>query len=385
MKPGVVYLDNSASAPIDPSAAETLRRTELELAANPASVHSGGVRAALAVERARTQIASRIGCAADELVFTSGGTESNNWAIKGALWAAAESGRDEIVISSVEHPSVLEPARWLAARKLARLIILPVTGEGLVSIEEARKAVSPRTALVSVMHANNEVGSIQPLAELCRVARDAGALFHTDACQSFLREDIDVHALGADLMTLNSHKIHGPKGVGALFVRRGLKIEPLQHGGGHENGLRSGTLNTAGIAAFGEAVSLFRREESRRIAALRDRLILALTEAFPALVIHGPVGRRRQAGNVNFRIPGFQGRRLFDELNRRDILVSTSSACHSARNTPSHVLKAMGASDEEAHESIRVSLGRFNSERDLDALVEALLEITREEGLHDSD
>jgi cysteine desulfurase len=364
-----VFLDNAASTEPDPAVLDVMAGVQRDLYANAASIHSAGVGAARAVERARILIAERLG--GDTLVFTGGGTESNNLALKGAVWAR---GGGHLVISAIEHPSVTEPARWLEGTGQASLTVLPVDREGFVDPAAVEAALRPDTALVSIGHANSEVGTVQPIDAIGRLCRARGVLFHTDACQSFLREPLPLEHV--DLVTVNAHKIHGPKGVGALWVRRGVKLAPLLHGGGHESGMRSGTLNAPAIAGFGEAVRRFDREAPERMKKLRDQLHAGFREAFPNGRIHGAPSARL-CSNSNLGIPGVQGKRLLEELDKRGVRISTSSACHSTKLTPSFVLKAMGYTDEEAHEAIRLTLGRFTTARDIERVLGALVELAR--------
>ncbi|MCK6531202.1 cysteine desulfurase [Myxococcota bacterium] len=367
-----MFLDNAASTPVDPAVAARMDEVQRTLWANPSSVHVPGARAMREVERARVRIAERIGASPEEVHFTSGGTEANNLALKGAVWAT--SGSAHLVVSCVEHPSVLEVAAWLEGTGQARVTRLPVGGDGRVSVPDVEAALSDGTTLVSVMHVNNETGAIQPIGEIGRLCRQRGVVFHSDSCQGFLKARLDVAEQGLDLLTLNAHKVHGPKGVGALFVRRGVPLAPLLHGGGHEGGLRAGTLNVPGIAGFGEAVARFGEGEAARMGALRDRLLGGLRRDFPRARVHGPEGARI-CGIVNFALPGIPGKWLFQRLDARGIQVSASSACHSASLTPSPVLKAMGLTDDEANEALRVSIGRFTGAEEIDRFLEALREV----------
>jgi len=361
---------------VDEAVTERMAEVQRSLYANAASVHGPGVRAARAVEVARARVAAGLGCDPDEVRFTSGGTESNNLALKGAVWAAPPGDR-HLVVSAIEHPSVLEAAAWLEDTGQARVTRVPPDGDGRVRAGDVAGALEPRTVLVSVMHVNNETGAIQPLAEIGRVCRDRGVLFHSDACQGFLKAPLAPRAWGLDLVTLNAHKVHGPKGVGALWVREGVRIAPLLHGGGHEAGLRSGTVNVPGIAGFGEAVARYGETDVARMRVLKSRLVEGLARAFPALRWNGPPDLTACAV-VNFSLPGHTGKWLFQQLDRRGIHVSPSSACHSTKLTPSHVLLAMGRTDEEANAALRVSIGRFTTADDVDRLLAALAEVAPE-------
>ena len=368
-----VYLDHAASTPVDPEAHARVQRVSA-IAGNPASVHAAGVEATREVERARSRIAGVIGCEPDELLFTSGATEANNLALKGVV--LGQRGRvPHLLVSAVEHPSVTEPARWLAEAGFARLTMLPVDGEGRLRPEALADALDADAVLVSVQHANNETGVLQDLSSLARVCRRAGVLLHVDASQSLCKAPLDVRALGIDLLTASGHKLHGPKGVGILYVREGVPLVPLLHGGGHERGLRGGTLNAPGIAGFGEAVVRYSAADREYIAGLQRYFEAGLRTRFPDVRIHGEAAPR-VANITNFALPGRGGKALFLDLDRRGILVSASSACHSTLLTPSPVLIAMGYTEAEANEALRVSFGRGTTAAELDALLVTLTELT---------
>lgn len=364
------YLDCAASTPVDDAVTARMIDVQRRLGANPSSVHKAGLRAAREVEGARIRIAERIGCAPERITFTSCATEANNLAIKGAIWSPERRGA-HLVISSVEHPSVHEVATWLERTGQASVTRLPVDAAGRVRPADVEAALRPDTALVSVLHVNNEVGTVQPIAAIGALCRARGVLFHTDACQSFLKVPIDLAALPVDVLTLNAHKVHGPKGVGAMYIREGVALEPLLHGGGHERGQRSGTLNVAGIAGFGEAVARWPEGEDARVAALRARAVEGLRALRADLRLNSPAeGAVPQILNVAF--PGRSGKALFQDLDRRGIQVSASSACHSTKLTPSHVLLAMGQDPATADEALRISFGRFTTDTDVDTLLAAL-------------
>jgi len=347
---------------------------QLEFDANPSSIHSAGIRAARELEMARIHLGARLGCDPDQVTFTGGATEANNLAIKGAVWSA-DPGDKHLIVSAIEHPSVLKVAKWLAKTGQARLTILPVDQNALVRCEDLEAAIEPATILVSIMHANNEVGVVQPIAEFARICRENGVLFHTDASQSFLKTPIDMDAWGIDLLTVSGHKVHGPKGVGALAMKKGVCVTPLLHGGDHESGLRSGTPNVAAIAGFGVAVSRFTDGELRRIATLREQLVRGLHEAFPNIRKHG-WGAAQVPTIVNVGIAGWTGKDLAKALDQKGLLVSASSACHATLLTPSHVLKAMGQTDHEADEALRISLGRFTTSENIATLLRVIIEVT---------
>lgn len=371
-KAGVrVYLDHAASTPVDEAAAAKAEAVG-RIAANPASVHAAGVQATREIERARVRIADALGASPEELLFTSGATESNNLALKGVAFGRRAGGPlPRLLVSAVEHPSVLEPARWLADAGFVRLTVLPVDGHGRVRPETVAAELDADCILVSVQHANNETGVIQPVGEIGRLCRAAGVLFHVDASQGFRKAPLNVVTDAVDLLTVSSHKLHGPKGVGLLYVRDGVVLVPLLHGGGHERGIRGGTMNAPAIAGFGEAVLRYTPAESARVAALQADFEARLRARFPGVRILGDeVARIPTVTNVAF--PGRSGKAAFLELDRRGILVSASSACHSTLLTPSHVLLAMGASDDQANEALRISFGRTTTTADVDALIDAL-------------
>ena len=365
-----IYLDCAASAPMDPGVAEVMAHVHTHQGANPSSIHSAGVDAMKQVELARMCIAVALGGGPEELIFTGSATEANNHAIKGVVWAA-EGDKKHVIVSSVEHPSVLEVARWLASSGQIELTVLPVDPTGLVQAAEVARALRPHTVLVSVMHVNNETGAAQPIEAIARICAEHGTVFHVDATQGFMKLPLHARRQGIDLITVNAHKIHGPKGVGALLCRKGTALAPILHGGGHEMGHRSGTLNVAGIVGFGEAVARYEKTEQTRLATLRSRLIAGLEEFCPNLRIHGP--RVGGSGTIlNLGIPGYQGKWLATQLDRHGFMVSASSACHATKLTPSHVMIAMGLTEAEADEALRVSFGRFTQTQHIDQLLDAL-------------
>lgn len=371
-----MYLDNAASAPLDAAVALRMAEVGRQRSANPASIHRDGLRAAREVEAARLTLGEGLGVDPSALIFTSGATEANNLAIKGVLWASPPTRR-RLLVSAVEHPSVLEPARWLAEVGAAELALLPVDREGRVRQEALAALLDPRVALVSVQAVNNETGVVQPIAALAATCRAAGAPLHVDATQALCK--LPPRAFTADLITVNAHKIHGPKGVGALYAAPGLPLCPLLHGGGHEGGLRAGTLNTAGVVGFAEAVARYPEAEGARLFRLRCTLLQALRARWPSLRLNG--SEPDSAGSIlNVAWPGTPGKALFQALDRRGIRCSASSACHATKLTPSPVLLAMGQSPEQADEALRLSFGRFTTEADLEALLAALEAILGEEG-----
>ena len=374
-----IYLDNQSSTPLDPRVLESMLPYFTEHFGNPHSEsHVYGTNAAAAVERARAEVAALVGADPREIVFTSGATESNNLALKGAAHFAREHPtagpvRNHIVTLATEHKCVLESCRALE-REGFSVTCLPVEKSGLVALDALAEAVGERTLLVSVMAAHNEVGVLQPLAEIARLAHETGAIFHTDAAQAAGKVPLDVAAMGVDLMSISGHKIYGPKGVGALYIRRRprVRLVPLIDGGGQERGLRSGTLPTPLCVGLGRAATIAgaeMAEEASRLLRLRQRLSDGLMRRVPGLVLNGDP-ERRLPGSLNFTFPGLTAPDLIEACP--GIAISTGSACTSAAVEPSYVLRAMGLSDEEANGSIRLGLGRFTTAAEVDFAIDAL-------------
>jgi cysteine desulfurase len=371
-----IYLDNQATTPCDPRVVQAMLPFFTEHFGNPHSAeHAMGRYAEEAVETARGHVAALIGADAREVVFTSGATESNNIAIKGAARHAARSGdeRRRVVTVATEHKCVLESVADLAAEGFEP-VVLPVGRDGLVEAEAVRAALEVPTLLLSVMAVNNEIGVVQDLAGLAALARGAGALFHTDAAQAAGKIPLDAAAMGIDLLSISGHKLYGPKGVGALYVRRRprVRLAPLFSGGGQERGLRSGTLPAPLIVGLGEACRIARaemEEEGRRIAGLRDRLLDGLRRALPGLALNADAARRIP-GNLNLTFPANTAQGMMAALP--DLCVSTGSACSSAEVEPSYVLKALGLDDAAAARTLRIGIGRFTSPSDIDAAVAML-------------
>lgn len=364
-----IYMDGHATTRVDPRVVEAMLPYFDERYGNAASRHhQHGWVARDAVADARAAVARLVGGTARELVFTGGATESNNLAIKGAVDASRDRG-NHIVTLETEHRAVLDPCAALEQRG-ARVSYVPVRGDGLVDPAVLEQAMTPGTVLVSVMTANNEIGVLQPVDELARVARRHGALFHTDAAQAAGRVPTDVVRDQLDLVSLTAHKIHGPKGVGALFVRRGVELTALLDGGGHEGGLRSGTLNVPAIVGFGRAAELCLAEmdtEAARLAALRDRLSDRLCRSLSGVHINGST-TARLPHNLNVSFDGVDGDQLLTGLG--GVAVSSGAACTSSRREPSHVLRSLGVSEARSRASIRFGLGRFNTEAEVDQVVE---------------
>lgn len=369
MNPRPIYMDYQATTPVDPRVVDAMLPYFTEHFGNAASrLHSFGWRAQEAVERARQQVADLIGAHLREIVFTSGATESDNLAIKGVAEAYREKG-DHIITVATEHRAVLDPCRRLAASGF-RVSVLPVQADGLIDLQTLSDAIEPRTILISVMSANNEIGVLQPIASVGAIARDRGILFHTDAVQSIGKVPFNVGTLSVDLASISAHKMYGPKGVGALYVRRGqprVELGPMLDGGGHERGLRSGTLNVPGIVGIGEAAELAGREmidEGDRLRALRDRLA-ALLDRVGGVTVNGSVSDRLPH-NLNVSVAGVEGHELL--LGVTEAAISSGSACSAAHAEPSYVLKALGVNDDLARASIRFSLGRFTQPDEVDVV-----------------
>jgi cysteine desulfurase len=373
---GRIYLDHHSTTPCDPRVVEAMMPYFTTHFGNAASrTHAFGRAAAEAVERARGQIADLIHAHPSEIVFTSGATESNNLAIKGVLDFYKTKG-NHLVTVATEHPSVLDACRALEKEGRARVTVLPVKPDGLLDLDVLRAALTPETVLVSVMAANNEIGVLQPVAEIGRLCHERGVLFHTDAAQALGRIPLDVGEMAVDLMSMSAHKVYGPKGVGALHVRKRnprVRLTAQIDGGGHENGMRSGTLPVPLIVGFGEACAIAGREmaeEANRLLALRERLRRRIFEAFDHVRLNGSL-ERRLPGNLNVSFEYVEGESLI--LGMADVAVSSGSACASAKLEPSHVLHALGLSEPLARSSVRFGIGRFNTEEDIDRAF-ALLE-----------
>jgi cysteine desulfurase len=369
-----VYMDYHATTPVDPRVVEAMVPYFGERFGNASSrTHTFGQQAAEAVDRGRTEVARLIGARARDIIFTSGATESNNLAVKGVVAARRERG-DHIVTAVTEHHAVLDTCRRLEREGL-QVTYLPVQRDGLVDLDRVRDVLTDRTVLMSVMAANNEIGVLQPIAEIGRLAQERGILFHTDAAQAAGKVPFDVAMLPVDLVSFTAHKLYGPKGVGALYIRRRtprLPMVPLFDGGGQEQGLRPGTLNVPGIVGFGRAAALCLEEmavESARLGALRDRLLAGLRERAGRITVNGSLTARLPQ-NLNVSIPGVEGEALLLALG--DIAVSSGAACASGSAEPSYVLKAIGLDDDLARASLRFGLGRFTTDEEVDYVVDRL-------------
>ena len=368
-----VYLDHAATTPVDPEVAELMARVLRDVPGNPSSIYAEGRRARALVDRARDEVAQAIGAEPTEIVFTSGGTEADNLALRGVL-KAREGEADGIVTTAIEHHAVLDTAHDLEAHGQARVTVLAVDRDGRVTSGGVRAAIDGRTAIVSVMHGNNEIGTLQPIVSIGAVCRDAGVTFHSDAVQTVGALEVDVRALPVDLLSVNAHKFYGPKGVGALYVRKGTRIATVQTGGGQENGRRTGTENVAGVVGLGAAMRIAtskRAAESARQTALRDRLIVGVRARIPDATLNGhPTDRL--PNNASFCFSGTQGEALVVSLDLEGFSASSGSACTSGNTDPSHVLLAIGLERDLAQGSLRLTVGRDTTEADVDALIAAL-------------
>ena len=367
-----IYLDHNASTPLAPEVAAVMRRAMVDGFGNPSSPHWGGMPARELVEKGRRQVAGLLGCAPEEVVFTSGGSESNNFALKGAFFARAGKAA-HIVTTRVEHPAILTPCRFLE-KLAARVTYLPVDSTGSIDPDDLRKAIVADTILVSVMHANNEVGTIQPIADCAAIAGEHGVPFHTDAAQSVGKIPTLVGDLGVDLMSIAGHKVYAPKGVGALYVRKGVSLESLIHGAGHEGGRRAGTESAMLTAALGAACDLAADLSGmERVRALRDRFWIALQDRFGNSVALNGHPKQRLPNTLNVSFVGRLGADILAQLD--GVAASTGSACHAGRVELSPVLEAMGVAPEVGMGAIRFSLGRTTTEEEIDAVTARLSDI----------
>ena len=365
-----IYLDNAATTKVDKKVIEAMLPFFDKKYGNASSLHSFGREAKEALEKARAVIKKALNAESYRIIFTSSGTESNNLAIKGIAFANSKKG-NHIITTKIEHECVLNACRWLEEKGF-KVTYLDVDKEGFVNPEELAKAIRKETILVSIIHGNNEIGTIQNLRELGRICRGKKVYFHTDACQSFTKVPIDLKKGNVDLITINAHKINGPKGVGALVIRDGIDIEPLLHGGGQENGLRSSTENIAGIVGFAKAVEISSNKDSVKIEKIRNYLIRKVLK-IKDVKLNGP-NNNRLCNNANFSFKNIEGESIVLYLDKKGIAVSTGSACSSKSLEPSHVLIAIGLKPEEAHGGIRISLSKETTKKEIDYTVKVLKE-----------
>ena len=366
-----IYLDHAATTPVAEEVAEAMKPFFSEKFGNASSLHAFGKEAKQGLENARNIMAKAINARPSEIIFTSGGTESDNLAIKGVAFANKNRG-NHIITSKIEHPAVLEVCRWLEKNGF-KATYLGVDKDGFVNPQDVEKAITKETILVSIMHANNEIGTIQNIEEIGKICRKHKVYFHTDAVQSFGKLGIDVRKMNIDLLSASAHKIYGPKGTGLLYVGQDVKIEPIQHGGGHESGLRSGTENVAGIAGFAKAMELSNKNmksENERETKLRNKIIKDVLEIKGAHLTGHP--EKRLCNNASFYLEGIEGESFLMRLSEKGIAVSTGSACSSHSLEPSHVLTAIGLRPEQTHGSLRITLGKDTTEQDIEYSAEQI-------------
>lgn len=367
-------MDHSATTPVDPEVLEAMLPYFSEKFGNPSSLYTVGREARRAIEESRQKIADLIGAKKEEIIFTGSGTESDNLAIKGAAYKNRKKG-DHIITSSIEHHAVLHTCKYLETKGF-KINYLPVSREGLVNPADVERAITPNTILITIMHANNEIGTIQPIEEMGKIAKEKNIPFHTDAVQTAGKIPISVDALGVDMLSMSAHKIYGPKGVGALYLRKGIHIEPQLHGGGHERNMRSSTENVPGIVGFAKAAELAKeRLPDAKTANLRDSLIKGVLGIKESYLNGHP--KKRLPNNANFRFSYIEGESMILNLDMKGIAASTGSACSSTSLEPSHVLLAIGLRPEEAHGSLRLTLGRENTQEEVDYVVSELSEIVK--------
>lgn len=370
----MIYLDNNATTPLDPAVADKMCLFLKEHFGNPSSLYPIGREVKKIINEDREIIAQALGANRNEIFFTGSGTESDNFAIRGVLDAYPK--KNEFITSAIEHPAVMNTAKYLEKNGI-KVTYVPVDKYGMIDIDFLKDSVTPKTALISIMHANNEIGTIQPVEEISKIAKEHDVLLHTDAVQSFGKIDVDVNKLGVDLLSISAHKIYGPKGIGALYIRKGTKICPLIYGGHQEQEMRPGTENTIGIVGFGEAVRLFRKQgdkDKKLIEKLAEQLKKGIEEKIPHIKFNGHE-KKRIKGTLNFSFFGLEAEAILLSLAVKDIYVSTGSACSEGAEETSHVLSAIGLKPEIARSSIRMSLGRFNTEKDVEIVIDDLPEI----------
>ncbi len=367
-----IYLDYAATTPTHPDVVKAMLPYFTEVFGNPSTIYSCGQEAKGAIGEARVKVADLIGARDEEIVFTSGGTEADNFALKGAAFANENKG-NHIITSSIEHHAVMETCKFLEGRGFS-VTYLPVDAYGLIDPDDVRKAITDKTTVISVMHANNEIGTIEPLAEIGKIAREAGIHFHTDAVQTVGHIPVDVNDLGVDLLSMSAHKLYGPKGIGALYIRKGTRLVSFMHGGEQERRRRASTENTPGIIGFGQAVDLAQQEmveEEKRLTYLRDKLIKGIMEQIENTRLNGHPSKRLP-GNVNVCIDFVEGESICLNLDLESICASTGSACSSTSLEPSHVLLAIGLPPEQVHGSLRLTLGKWTAEEEIEQVLGSL-------------
>jgi cysteine desulfurase len=372
------YFDYAATTPVHPEVSKAMQPYLDTVYGNPSSIHAFGQEAKAAITQARDLIAKYINAMSEEIVFTSGGTEADNFALFGVAEAMAKKG-NHIITTAIEHHAVIETCKFLEKHRGIKVTYVQVDKNGLVDPEDIIKAITPQSILISVMHANNEIGTIEPIAEIGKIAREKGIYFHTDAVQTFGSLNLDVEKLNIDLLSASAHKLYGPKGVGLLYIRKGVRILPFLHGGEQERMRRASTENVPGIVGFGKAVELAMQEKQERhqhVTILRDKLIKGILEKIDESQLNGHP-TKRLPNNVNVTLKYVEGESMLLNLDLEGIAASTGSACSSGSLEPSHVIKALGVSPEVAHSSLRFSLGRLNTDEDAEYLLEALPRIVK--------
>ncbi|MDD3985159.1 MAG: cysteine desulfurase NifS [Methanobacterium sp.] len=370
-----MYLDHSATTPMDPEVFKAMKPYFIDSFGNASTLYTLGREGRKAMEAAREQVASLIGADTKEIIFTSGGTESDNIAIKGTAYKFRNNG-NHIITSTIEHPAVNETCKYLEKNGF-KVTYLPVYNDGIVKVSDIKEAITDKTILITVMHANNEIGTIQPIVEIGALAREKGIYFHTDAVQTVGKIPVNVKEMNIDMLSLSAHKIYGPKGIGALYIRNGVRVEPIIHGGGHEKGIRPGTENIPGIVGLGKACSIAEEnltKDMEKLTILRDKLINTVLEQVDDSYLNGH-RTKRLPNNANFRFTAVEGESLILTLDSMGIASSTGSACSSTKLQPSHVLLSIGLKEVEAHGSLRISLGHENTEEDVDYLINAIKEV----------
>lgn len=371
----MIYMDHSATSPVDPEVFEAMKPYFTDSFGNASTLYSLGREGRKAMESAREEIASIIGAETKEIIFTSGGTESDNIAILGTAYKLKKKG-NHIITSDIEHPAVDETCKYLEKNGFT-VTYLPVYEDGIVKVKDLEDAITDKTILITIMHANNEIGTIQPITDIGRIAQENNIYFHTDAVQTVGKIPVNVKELNVDMLSLSAHKLYGPKGIGALYLRQGVRIEPIMHGGGHEKGIRPGTENVPGIVGLGKACSIAKenlQKDAQKLTSLRDMLIDNVLAENEDSYLNGH-RTKRLPNNANFRFTGIEGESLILHLDAKGIATSTGSACSSTKLEPSHVLMAIGLKEVEAHGSLRISLGHENTEEDIEYTITAIKEV----------
>ncbi len=366
-----IYFDNAATTQVDEKVIKEIQPYFDEKYGNASSAHEIGKQAKHAMEKARKTIAKSINAKRDEIIFTSGGTESNNFALKG-LFFANYPEKNHIITTKIEHDCILRTCEWLEKQGV-KVTYLDVDKEGFINLEDLKKTITDKTILVTIIHGNNEIGTIQDLESIGKICKEKNILFHTDACQSFTKVNLNVKKMNLDLVTLNAHKIHGPKGVGALYLRRNTKIVPLAHGGGHERNLRSGTENIPGIVGFAKSVDIANSKDVKKIAEMRDKIIENLLK-IPNVTLNGPK-ENRLCNNINVSFNNIEGEAVGGYLENEGICTSTGSACASNTLKSSHVLKAIGLESLQSNSSIRVSISKYTTDEEIEYFLEKIKKI----------